>query len=477
LKEGEDVEEKQGEIVAEDTNVEVEQEQETAVSPETTMSSSKPIHTRPNPKESCLSLRNCRQTKRKAAAVAISSAVNGEDCEADIAEDCEEDCELAINDCSKSGIQGPKTKKARKGLHQEKLDKRWEAMFQLLLEYRAQHGNTLVPNKYVKNPKLGRWVDAQRYRYSKEELLSNRFLRLESIGFVWSLKKILPWESMFQLLKEYKTQHGNTLVPYRYKKNPKLGNWVHEQRYKYSKEELSNNRVWCLESIGFVWGEKKPVPWESMFQLLKEYKTQHGNTLVPCRYDKNPKLGRWVHIQRCRYSKEELPFNHVLRLESIGFLWYLWKSMPWESMFQLLKEYKTQHGNTLVPYGYDENPRLARWVKKQRWCYSKEELSSNRVLRLESIGFSWCVRESIPWESMFQLLKEYKTQHGNTLVPYRYEENPRLGRWVSQQRSLYSKGKMLNNRVLCLESIGFVFDGYKPDLIHSVQKTESIGWI
>eukprot|EP00532_Pseudo-nitzschia_australis_P000417 CAMPEP_0168188354 /NCGR_PEP_ID=MMETSP0139_2-20121125/15591_1 /TAXON_ID=44445 /ORGANISM="Pseudo-nitzschia australis, Strain 10249 10 AB" /LENGTH=78 /DNA_ID=CAMNT_0008110763 /DNA_START=1 /DNA_END=237 /DNA_ORIENTATION=- len=78
---------------------------------------------------------------------------------------------------------------------------------------------------------------------------------------------------------------------------------------------------------------------------------------------------------------------------------------------------------------------------------------------------------------MFQLLKEYKTQHGNTLVPYRYEENPRLGRWVSQQRSLYSKGKMLNNRVLCLESIGFVFDGYKPDLIHSVQKTESIGWI
>eukprot|EP00532_Pseudo-nitzschia_australis_P018743 CAMPEP_0168292100 /NCGR_PEP_ID=MMETSP0142_2-20121227/6849_1 /TAXON_ID=44445 /ORGANISM="Pseudo-nitzschia australis, Strain 10249 10 AB" /LENGTH=277 /DNA_ID=CAMNT_0008239829 /DNA_START=101 /DNA_END=930 /DNA_ORIENTATION=+ len=47
LKEGEDIQEKQREMVAEDIHVEVEQVQETAVSRETTMPSPKPIHTRP----------------------------------------------------------------------------------------------------------------------------------------------------------------------------------------------------------------------------------------------------------------------------------------------------------------------------------------------------------------------------------------------------------------------------------------------
>jgi len=138
------------------------------------MHSPKPIHTRPDAKQTR------RQAKRKAGA-AISSATDDEDYKGDIAEDCKEDYKLAIKDCSNSGIQGPETKKARKGSRQEIFDKRWDVMYQSLLEYKAQHGNTLVPSRYDKNPQLGSWVGTQRSSsmHSKKQWLSNRVLRLE----------------------------------------------------------------------------------------------------------------------------------------------------------------------------------------------------------------------------------------------------------------------------------------------------------
>jgi len=199
-------------------------------------------------------------------------------------------------------------------------------MFQLLLEYKAQHGNTSVPDKYDKNPQLGNWVYNQRRLHSKKKLSNNRVLGLESIGFKWTLQTLdeEKWETMFQLLQEYKAQHGNTLVPDKYDKNPQLINWVKTQKRMHSKKKLLSNRVLLLESIGFVWSFQTSIielkRWESMFQLLQEYKVQLGNTLVPEKCDKYPELGRWVAIQRWLHLQKELPSNYVSRLESIGFV-------------------------------------------------------------------------------------------------------------------------------------------------------------
>ena len=61
----------------------------------------------------------------------------------------------------------------------------WESIYQLPKEYKAHNGNTLVPHKYDRNPQLGRWVDKQRHRYTMKQLLNNCFLCLESIGFMF----------------------------------------------------------------------------------------------------------------------------------------------------------------------------------------------------------------------------------------------------------------------------------------------------
>ena len=67
------------------------------------------------------------------------------------------------------------------------LDKKWEDMFAKLKEYRQLHGDCVVPKDYKEDPSLGKWVVAQRSK--RGELDLNRRERLESIGFVWRVKR------------------------------------------------------------------------------------------------------------------------------------------------------------------------------------------------------------------------------------------------------------------------------------------------
>jgi hypothetical protein len=58
-------------------------------------------------------------------------------------------------------------------------------------------------------------------------------------------------------------------------------------------------------------------------------------------------------------------------------------------------------------------------------------------------------------------LANYRKIHGHCTVPYTYSENPKLGTWVRNQRSLYKlhlKGTtspMTIFRIQKLESLGF----------------------
>jgi hypothetical protein len=58
-----------------------------------------------------------------------------------------------------------------------------------LKEYKALHGNTAVPQKYIENPSLGRWVDNQKTQHKKlydgktTNLTIERIQLLVSIGF------------------------------------------------------------------------------------------------------------------------------------------------------------------------------------------------------------------------------------------------------------------------------------------------------
>lgn len=141
----------------------------------------------------------------------------------------------------------------------------------------------------------------------------------------------------------------------------------------------------------------------------------------------------------------------------------------WDQKLAELLDFRAAHGHCLVPHTYDPNPQLARWVKRQRRQYKllqagkTSTMTPERVGILEEAGFVWDSHE-ISWREKMQELAQYREQHGDTLVPSSYRDNPQLATWVKCQRrqyKLYHEGKpsgMSPHRIEQLDRIGFCWE-------------------
>ena len=150
-------------------------------------------------------------------------------------------------------------------------DKRWEANFKKLLQFRERHGHCNAPQ----STPLGKWVQMQRDQYRELEIrksgqdtrtrtrpmiTQDRLERLNEVGFQWRVAvQAVGWDSRYEELVEYKRLHGNCNVPQGYKPNVPLGRWVMKQRVQYhklqrgQKSQMKEDRVQKLEALGFQW--------------------------------------------------------------------------------------------------------------------------------------------------------------------------------------------------------------------------------
>lgn len=309
---------------------------------------------------------------------------------------------------------------------------KWKKMFELLCDYKKDHGNCLVPNRYKPFPQLGRWVSTQRRHYKAlqagqdSNLMTQEHIdSLESIGFVWVTRdpRHVPWEVRVQELLQYKHEHGDCLVPSSCTKNPKLSNWVSNQRqeWKLLKERgfsrLTEERIKILNEMGFVW-EAQRVPRN---RKLKEDATPNQTKELAPQVLPNTSAHRtkWLPVtnphsmvisrrnnetQATSYEIAEITSSGLSKPQggSVG-------QFEWNKMFTELRCYKSQHGHTFVPKNLEQNKKLGKWVAAQRCEYklikdqqssshcaskvtslnSKGMMTQNHIHLLDSIGFEW----------------------------------------------------------------------------------------
>ena len=93
----------------------------------------------------------------------------------------------------------------------------------------------------------------QRTAEAQGKLQPEKKLRLEELGFVWRVRP--TWDDSFQKLQAYKAEHGNVLVPWKYRTFDGfgLGAWVYKQRKAEAEGKLQPERKLRLEELGFVW--------------------------------------------------------------------------------------------------------------------------------------------------------------------------------------------------------------------------------
>jgi len=200
---------------------------------------------------------------------------------------------------------------------------KWESMYEALAAYRQAHGHCRVPLSTGDHASLARWVMTQCSTRRKGKLSAERVRRLDELGFVWEVQRIMwqaRWESMYEALAAYRQAHGHCRVPLSTRDHSSLSQWVAIQRRASRKGKLSKERVCRLNELGFVW-EMFKEQWEGMFVALVKYKTDHGNCDVPVGWLPDPKLANWVKRQRNYSGTGNLLPQHKQRLDTLGFRW------------------------------------------------------------------------------------------------------------------------------------------------------------
>jgi superfamily II DNA or RNA helicase len=133
----------------------------------------------------------------------------------------------------------------------------------------------------------------------------------------------------------------------------------------------------------------------------------------------------------------------------------------WDFWYGLTLKYKDEFGSSNAPARYKtaESCPLGSWQSTQKDNYKKGKLSSERIKRLEKIGFTWDPLDE-KFERGFQDTLLYKKRTGtpNAIANYKTPEGYLLGSWQSHQRRNYRKGELLQDRIERFEKIGFTWD-------------------
>ncbi|MCI0427496.1 MAG: helicase associated domain-containing protein, partial [Nitrospiraceae bacterium] len=331
----------------------------------------------------------------------------------------------------------------------------WEAMYKTLVAYKKRFGDCNVPAKWKEDRSLGMWVSGQRDSKARDLLSSERIRRLETLGFDWDARKT-QWETMYKQLVAYKKRFGDCNVPARWKEDRSLGMWVSGQRQLKSKDQLPSERVRQLESLGFDWNPFISS-WAEMYGRLVAFKQQHRHCNVPVKSKGDQSLGQWVFKQRQKKEKAQLPLKRIQQLNKLDFNWDQDSRRDrWEEMYARLLAYKKKHKDCNVPAKWKQDYSLGRWVSVQRQFRVNDRLSSERIRRLDALGFNWDPL-SAQWEEMFKRLAAYKKQYRHCNVPHLWEQDRSLGGWVAHQRQPRANDQLSPERIRRLETLGFAW--------------------
>lgn len=341
------------------------------------------------------------------------------------------------------------------GKLRREMEARWEVLCQAAADAAAKEGTLELPRSYTihSGVPVGKWLELQRQVQAGQRpgrLTAEQAAKLEKLGIRWNHRLEAAWEKGFASAQKYRTEHGDLLVPVRYrdKNDFALGEWIVYNRQRYLGGNLTQNRIERLEAIGMVWSTSNDL-WEQNYAAATQYYLEHGDLEVPIKYE-TPSgfgLGVWLGAQRAAHKAGELPQEQVERLDALGMDWTNRNDRKWMSLYDVAAAYYHEHGNLNVPSEYvtPDGVLLGKWVARQRYAYLNPDRSSARVTTerkalLDKLGMVW--EKYDPWQERYDLALAYKTEHGDLEIPsvYKTADGVWLGSWVSRQRQALNSG-------------------------------------
>lgn len=122
----------------------------------------------------------------------------------------------------------------------------------------------------------------------------------------------------------------------------------------------------------------------------------------------------------------------------------------WDDRYQQLKQLYEETGSLKIPKDKKKSLRgLANWMTRQRKISTK--LTDTQRALLDGLGFDWKPkgeRNSQAWDENFEKIVAYKKEHGTF-------QHPDLFAWLANQRSLYNREMIREDRRKKMDAAGF----------------------
>ncbi|MFI1436367.1 helicase associated domain-containing protein [Streptomyces lydicus] len=219
-----------------------------------------------------------------------------------------------------------------------------------------------------------------------------------------------------------------------------------------------------------IW-EHRDAAWQRNLKALAAYQRQHGDTLVPQRYEhEGIRLGAWVSQMRAKYAAGALPSQRIADLEQAGMVWRHDEHWLRKRALSAAASWHRQHGNLDMPSSTrHEGVALGAWLARQRRAHAAGELPGNIVDALTRLGMVWQppprkkpdrtavdrARREKAWERGYSAAQKYASEHGHLRVPDGlWSDGLRLDAWLSRQRAARRAGNLPDERIAALSALG-----------------------
>ena len=351
-------------------------------------------------------------------------------------------------------------------------DLQWNRNYQMAKEYYEANGHLRIPGTYVTDDgvHLGQWIASLRsFRKNGNNrafLNSDRIEQLDAIGMIWDVPDYL-WNQYYSAALDYFKTHGNLDVPKGVTDDGvKLYQWLANVKEAYRNPNktdyrLTDAQIQMLNELHIEWRTQNEVIWENAYGHAAEYFNEHGDLAVAYTYCSLDgfKLGKWIAYVRDKHANGKLDPAKISKLNQLHMIWK--KVDPWEKRFAIAERYYREHGNLDIPPDLVvDGIWIGQWLKEQRQIKNgkikNKSLTAEQVSRLESIGMYWGSKRDREWAQSFEEVKEYFAAHGNCDIPFDYisKRGTKLGAWLKRQIAGYEQGKLSEQRVQSLRSIG-----------------------
>ena len=352
-------------------------------------------------------------------------------------------------------------------------DLQWNRNYQRAKEFYDANGHLRIPGSYVTDDgvHLGQWTASLRsYRKNGSNqafLNSDRTRQLDAIGMIWDVPDYL-WNQYYSAALDYYKTHDDLDVPKGYvtADGVKLFHWLANVKEAYRNPNktdyrLTDAQIQMLNELQIEWRTQNEVIWENAYAHAAEYFSEHGDLAVAYTYQSPDgfKLGKWIAYVRDKHANGKLDPAKISKLNQLHMIWK--KADSWEKRFALAEQYYREHGNLDIPPDLVvDGIWIGQWLKEQRQIKNgkikNKSLTAEQVSRLESIGMYWGSKRDREWAQSFEEVKEYLAAHGNCDIPFDYisKRGTKLGAWLKRQIAGYEQGKLSEQRVQSLRSIG-----------------------